>query len=447
MKKRLHLFWQYYLAMLACLFGVGLLMVIALEYQHNETALPDFVLDAERLLPLVQHMQQQGQLSEAALTHIGQLSGFQLQTMPGGAPLPAERYELLAQEGKAHVYGDHQQQLHVVRMAITPRLDLLAKEMDFEQLARGDTDQVLARWLERERQIESAEGRLTQWSIITLLLLLGAVLLWLTVRLQRHVDALAGATAHWAQGNWAQRAPVGAPQPLGDLAQAFNRMAEQIEGLMQEQQVMMHALSHEMRTPLTRFELSIGVLERLQPELAGNPVLADLKGYVDDMAALTEQSLALAKLKQPGELTMQPVNLDELLRGRAAKYQSSEHVFTVKSQPLTVQGNAFYLQLAIDNLLSNAVKYGHSQVQVTLSTQGNHALLQVDDDGAGIAEADRQRALMPYARLDESRNQQIGGVGLGLAIVQAVMLRHQGEVQLAQAELGGLSVKLRFHLS
>lgn len=105
------------------------------------------------------------------------------------------------------------------------------------------------------------------------------------------------------------------------------------------------------------------------------------------------------------------------------------------------------LQLALSNLVGNALRHARSQVEVSLVGVSGRACLRVDDDGPGIAEADREKVMRPFTRLDDSRSRDTGGFGLGLAIVSRIAVRHGGELRISRATLGGARMEMHWPLA
>lgn len=106
--------------------------------------------------------------------------------------------------------------------------------------------------------------------------------------------------------------------------------------------------------------------------------------------------------------------------------------------------DAAALSRALSNLVSNALRYSHQTIELAVYRTENDIVLAVNDDGPGIAPSRRESLLMPFTRADQHRNKQQGGFGLGLAIVNQVMLRHQGKVIITDSTLGGASVELHW---
>ena len=107
------------------------------------------------------------------------------------------------------------------------------------------------------------------------------------------------------------------------------------------------------------------------------------------------------------------------------------------SRDLTVEGDPRYLHRILQNLVTNALRYAKTRVRMTVTEQDGNLILDVDDDGAGLAEHQRERVFKPFARLDKSRHRASGGYGLGLSIVKRIVDWHGGDVAVSESDWGG----------
>ena len=100
-------------------------------------------------------------------------------------------------------------------------------------------------------------------------------------------------------------------------------------------------------------------------------------------------------------------------------------------------GSSFYMKMVLNNLLKNAVKYGKNNIKVSVRSDTNKVFLMVEDDGVGIATELQKSVFIPFSRIDQSRNKDTGGFGLGLAIVDSIIKKHGGDIDITKSELGG----------
>ena len=223
--------------------------------------------------------------------------------------------------------------------------------------------------------------------------------------------------------------------------QAFLDMRERIERQIEARTLMLSGISHDLRTPLTRFKLGLTMLE-------DDDARAALERDVAEMEALVSAFLEFATSEaQDGSTATRPEPADpaRILRlaaenaRRAGQDVTLGHMDAVGDVPL----NELAVLRALDNLLSNAARYA-GRARVSLEADDQHLRFVVEDDGPGIAESDRNQAMKPFVRLDQARNQDRGaGVGLGLAIAADIARAHGGTLRLIRsAELGGLRAEL-----
>jgi signal transduction histidine kinase len=214
------------------------------------------------------------------------------------------------------------------------------------------------------------------------------------------------------------------------LIRAFNLMQSRIAGSMQTRVFMIGAISHDLKTYLTRLRLRIESLS--DPDLRMRAARD-----IEDMQTLLDDSLSFARDTFVGG-PKDKVDLAELLERECRVRQDAGMPITLDLMPgpLIVLGSESALARAIGNLLDNAVKYG-DRADVRLIASDDAATIQIDDDGPGIAKADRDAVFEPFRRLEASRNRDRGGAGLGRAIVRPVIDNHGGQISIAEAQGGG----------
>ena len=251
----------------------------------------------------------------------------------------------------------------------------------------------------------------------------------------RPIRRLARAAEAFGRGQSLEYHPSGATE-VRSAGLAFLDMRARIERAIAERTHMLSGVSHDLRTPLTRMRLAISMQEE-------GPETADLVRDVEEMQGLIDGFLAFAR----GDATDPPEPTDPVALAQAVVEDAQRGGGQVTLQQLgdtvDVPLRASDLRRALANLVSNALRYGDS-ARVTVELMSRSLRFSVEDDGPGIPEFDRQRALEPFTRLDDARNQDRGsGVGLGLAIVYDIARRHGGAVRLSEsADLGGLRADL-----
>ena len=224
------------------------------------------------------------------------------------------------------------------------------------------------------------------------------------------------------------------PREVREATQAFNGMRARIRRFVEDRTHMIAAISHDLRTPITRLRLRAELME-------DGPARAKILADLDDMETMVSATLAFArddaapKSKAPVDLArlLQELIADGTTRGLKAAYAGlgSGRVF----------GDALALKRAFVNLLENAWRYGGA-ARVTVTERNGRMEVMLDDDGPGIPEAERENVFRPFYRLEGSRSRETGGAGLGLALARSAILAHGGNIALANRPEGGLRVSV-----
>ena len=234
---------------------------------------------------------------------------------------------------------------------------------------------------------------------------------------------------------------------LKPLAQNLDEMAARLSGLLRSQKELIAALSHEMRTPLARLRFALAVSgEQANDELKQK--LADMNQDVQEIDDLIASMLNYARLDHPEiEMRWQAVPaipwLEQVVE--KARCNGIQVRLTRDGTPDEAWMDPHLMELALSNLLVNATKYAKRYVDCSLGVDGGSYILAVEDDGQGIPDDDRERVFKAFTRIDDSRNRETGGYGLGLAVVARVAALHGGMPDVDRSpELGGARVSLRW---
>ena len=298
-------------------------------------------------------------------------------------------------------------------------------------------DGVLRMIVPRERVTVSSPDLFIAWMVGFTLIFLAVAILFLRNQV-KPIERLARAADAFGKGRAVPDfKPYGATE-VRRAAQAFITMRERIERHVQQRTEMLAGVSHDLRTPLTRIRLQLAMMKQ-------GPEIDALRDDIAEMQRMLDEYLDFARGEE-GEKS-QLADLGDLVRdaaeaaARARTGGENRLVLEVPSGTLlSVKANA--LRRCVTNLIDNALKHGR-QVRVSLTRTARFAEIYVDDDGPGIAPEQREEAFRPFHRLDEGRNLQSGGVGLGLAIARDIARAHGGELLLADSPLGGLRAIIR----
>jgi len=293
------------------------------------------------------------------------------------------------------------------------------------------------------------------------LVFIGAVLLALALgsfplarSIVAPVERLTRAARALGAGDLSARAGGRASGELGELSRAFDEMAERLERLVRSERELLANVSHELRTPLARIRVAL--------ELAAEGDLDKARRYLGEIGAdlseldrLVEDVLSTARLDAKGgwSAARDPVDPAALVEEAAARFREAHRgrTLAVEAAPglPAIPGDEALLRRLLANLLENAAKYSEAPSPVTLRARAGPGavVLEVQDQGIGIDQADLPRIFTPFFRTDRSRARGTGGVGLGLALVKRIVEAHGGAVEVESVPERGTTVRVRLPLA
>jgi two-component system osmolarity sensor histidine kinase EnvZ len=270
------------------------------------------------------------------------------------------------------------------------------------------------------------------WMVGTSLVLLLVAILFLRNQI-KPVLQLAEAAESFGKGREIDYRPRGAKE-VRQAGMAFLEMKRRIERALEQRTAMLNGVSHDLRTILTRFRLSLEMVE-------DSTELEALKKDVDEMSRMLEGYLAFARgdAADPAE----PVNVRALLAELKADGERQGHPTTidVSGDPVVIIRRDA-IKRCLVNLVNNAVRHG-DKIALSAVLDGRWLLFHIDDDGPGIPASRREDVFKPFVRLDEARNVDEGGTGLGLSIARDIVRAHGGDVVLVDSPMGGLRATVR----
>lgn len=288
-------------------------------------------------------------------------------------------------------------------------------------------------------------GRLVLFAVLIAGGIGGAV--FLSIRpVERQLQSIAGAASAIRGGELGARAPVVRDDAAGQLAEAFNRMAARIQVIVEGRRELLHGVSHELRTPLARLRFAAELLETADERADRRRRVDEMLGDVAELEELVAELLRYSQLEGDGGLQTEEVELTSLVADLVDEARRLRPECEVQSALLPVPLLDLDRRLvvrSIGNLVNNAVRYADRRVQVTVEVLGSDVEVRVEDDGPGVAPADRERIFEPFARLDAARSRDEGGVGLGLALARKAVVAHGGSIAVEGSELGGARFRWR----
>ncbi|WP_338147731.1 ATP-binding protein [Neoroseomonas terrae] len=268
-------------------------------------------------------------------------------------------------------------------------------------------------------------------TVAAVLLIVGAV-----ARLMRPVRLLAAAADRLGRDVNAPPMEESGPSEVATAARAFNQMAERIRRFVADRTQMLAAIGHDLRTPITRLRLRA---EFMDDDEQRRKMLSDL----DEMEQMIAATLAFARDDAAAEPAA-PLDLAAMCRTVAdeaadARPECAETISYDGPERLTVRARPVALKRALANLVNNALAYGGAARLRLTRDESGLVRLTVDDDGPGIPEGELEAVFAPFRRLEQSRNRETGGTGLGLTIARNILRAHGGDVVLRNRAGGGLT--------
>ena len=253
--------------------------------------------------------------------------------------------------------------------------------------------------------------------------------------LTRRLEGLKQGVQRFGEGALGQRVDAAGRDEVAALAASFNQAAERIELLVNSHKSLLANASHELRSPLARMKMALSLMNDSHTDAAQRERLAtELRTNIGELDALVEEVLLASRLDaQAAVFTPQPVEVIALAAEEAAQVGAELHAVDAQ---LVVPGDERLLRRALRNLLENAKRYGGGEITLHAARGGSRIELRVCDRGSGVPEALRERIFEPFFRLPGHAERE-GGVGLGLALVKQIALRHGGSVRCEANVDGG----------
>ena len=292
------------------------------------------------------------------------------------------------------------------------------------------------------------------------LLLSALVCFWLARYITAPVRELRTAANQLANGNLAARvgdSALGRHDEIAQLSRDFDNMAQRIESLVSSQQRLMTDISHELRSPLARLSIALG-LARKQANPQSLAALDRIERESERLNDLIGNLLKLSRIEgqDASSSTRELIPVDELVCEVAADvdYEGrsrNRSVRVLRSESCFIFGIPELVRSAIENVVRNGINYTHEGTEVEISLEVSRpdqaAVICVRDHGDGVPNEDLENIFRPFFRVEDARERSSGGTGLGLAITERTVRLHRGRAKAENAFGGGLIVELRLPLA
>jgi signal transduction histidine kinase len=289
------------------------------------------------------------------------------------------------------------------------------------------------RWLNAGMSVPSPSPR---WALPSLLSMgvmavaLSLIVIVMVRRITRPMAQLAAAAESLGRGETVPPMAERGPADVRQTTRTFNQMNDRLQRFVRDRTTMMAAISHDLRTPITSLRLRAEFVEDEETRIK---ILETL----DEMQRMIEATLAFAREEAAREDT-RSVDLGALVESLCDDLaEMGLDVAFAGAERTPYPCRPVSLKRAIRNLVENAVAYG-GRARVALLSADDSLQIVIDDDGPGIPDADFERVFAPFVRLEESRSQDTGGIGLGMAIARSIVRGHGGDITLANRAGGGL---------
>ena len=311
----------------------------------------------------------------------------------------------------------------------TPRIAHMMKDGRFDQWAIVSVGLKDGSWLNFIAPVETAESL---WrprfalAISGMAAVFAALCFWAVRKLTFPLSRFTAAAIQLGKDFKAQPLAEAGPLEVKEAAVAFNEMQRGLNRFVSERIAMLAAISHDLRTPITRMRLRA---EFIEDEEIRNKTLADL----EEMEAMIKSTLNFAKDEKEG-LKKEKFDLAAMLQELCADLPEASYEGL---ESMEFYGDYLALKRAFGNLCDNAIKYGKKFV---VKLEPN--LVEITDEGPGIPETEQEKVFAPFYRLDSSRSRETGGVGLGLAVASQIIQAHKGRITLENLSPQGLKVKV-----
>jgi signal transduction histidine kinase len=211
-------------------------------------------------------------------------------------------------------------------------------------------------------------------------------------------------------------------------------MRERLRRFNEDRTRMMAAMSHDLRTPLTRLRMRVEMAQGLEDQQKMLDELDMMNGMVESILSFTRDDS-----KQEARSL---VDLSALVEGICEDaVDAGEKVTLSGPRDVTISCRPTAMRRAISNLVDNAIKYGGT-VAVTLAPEVDRVVILVEDEGPGIPRSEREKVFEPFYRIGSARDPDTGGVGLGLCVTRSIIWEHGGDISLGARKGGGLSVRI-----
>ena len=305
---------------------------------------------------------------------------------------------------------------------------------DVVEVKVRSNDKIIQILFPRERIAPSSVRLFVFWITLPSLLLISIAIIFLKNQ-TRPIINLAKAAEKFGKGDYVSRIRPSGASEIRKAAYEFDRMAKRIDRHLKQRSEMLSGISHDLRTPLTRLKLQLAMLN--QKDLS-----IKMSKDIDEMESMLNSYLQFAKSQIQEESIATSIN--KILNEIAIEKNSKNlHLDLPSKVILVVRKNA--LKRCFNNIIENGLNYA-TNVYVDVAKSANRVNILINDDGPGIPINQYKNVFKPFYRLDDSRNLNHSGVGLGMSIAEDIVRSHGGNIELSESKYNGLQVRISLPL-
>jgi two-component system osmolarity sensor histidine kinase EnvZ len=308
------------------------------------------------------------------------------------------------------------------------------KYEDVVEIKIKSNDNIIQILFPRERIAPSSVRLFIFWITLPSLLLISIAIIFLKNQTKPIIN-LAKAAEKFGKGDFFSGIRPSGASEIRKAAYEFDRMAKRIDRHLKQRSEMLSGISHDIRTPLTRLKLQLAMLN--QKDLS-----VKMSKDIDEMESMLNSYLQFAKSQVQEESTATNINK---LFNEIADEKNSKNFHLNLSVMVVLVGRKNALKRCFNNVIENGLNYAKN-VYVHISKTTNKLNIFISDDGPGIPLDQYKNVFKPFYRLDQSRNLNYAGVGLGLSIAEDIVRSHGGNIELSESEHKGLQVKISLPL-
>lgn len=310
---------------------------------------------------------------------------------------------------------------------------------------------------DKKRRFSLLIRQLPYWMRIAIPVVISFLLCWLLARtLSKPISNMKNVAKRFGNGDLSVRIKDidRHDDELGDLARAFNIMADKIQHNVESHQRLLGDVSHELRSPMTRLQVAIALAEKSkqQPEVLTKH-LSRCEIEVERLDSMIEDVLSLSRLEnslQHTEFSQLHVSeiIQPLIEDNSYLAESRNILINSTIEPCIIQGDLPLLSSAINNVLLNAVKYSpdNSEVKISVKVSNHNVNICISDQGSGVPSHTLESLFKPFYRTSDARERKTGGTGLGLAIAKQAINIHNGNIKAENSPTGGLIIRITLPL-